>query len=232
MIAGTAPGVGSDKLGPEIKVYLNTPSFIDGDEVNATPCFFAELYDESGISTIGSGIGHDIMLMVDNDPARTYNLNKVYEPCVGDYTRGTITFPIETLSPGEHKLQLRAWDIYNNSAVAELAFVVVEGLAPQFALKLNPSPARSGQVSCFELAHGLPATDIDVSIEVLNLQGQVLWAHSETTNGGSVYTCDWNVTGQGDAPLPTGVYLLRARLSAGGSEWVTKTGKFLVINNK
>ena len=232
VIAGTAPGADSDKQGPEIKIYLNTPSFIDGDEVNATPCLFAELYDESGVSTIGSGIGHDIMLMVDNNPARTYNLNKVYEPYVGDYTRGTITFPIETLSPGEHKLQLRAWDIYNNSAVEELTFVVVEGLAPQFSLQLNPSPARSGQVSRFELAHGLPATDIDVSIEVLNLQGQLLWAHGETANGGSVYTCDWNVTGQGGAPLPTGVYLLRARLSAGGSEWVTKTGKFLVINNK
>ena len=129
-VGGTADDVQNDSCGPEIKLYLNTPSFVDGDEVNSTPCLWVELYDENGINTIGSGIGHDITAIVDNSPHHTYNLNSAYVPAVGDYTRGTIVMPLNALSAGEHKLMLRAWDLYNNSSTAEITFYVVPSLAP------------------------------------------------------------------------------------------------------
>lgn len=234
LIAGTAPSDANDGKGPQIKVYLNTPSFADGDEVNATPCLFAEFYDENGINTIGSGIGHDIKLEIDNDINHTYNLNDAYTPVVGDYKRGTVVCPLKELPAGEHKLLLRAWDIFNNSSVVELSFVVVPGLAPQFTrLTLAPNPARGGVTSYFELLHDLPQSTLDVTVEVLDLQGRVMWRNNEkAVCGGGVYTLAWDVTTQTGAPLPTGVYLYRAYMSSGDSKAVTKTGKFMVINNK
>lgn len=234
LIAGTAPSDANDGKGPEIKVYLNTPSFTDGDEVNATPCLFAEFYDENGINTIGTGIGHDIKLEIDNDINHTYNLNDAYKPVVGDYKRGTVVCPLKELPAGEHKLILRAWDIFNNSTVVELSFVVVPHLAPQLAnLTLAPNPARGGVTSYFELLHDLPQSTLDITVEVLDFQGRVLWRNSEkTVCDGGVYTLAWNVTSQGGSPLPTGVYLYRAYMSSGESKAATKTGKFMVINNK
>ena len=41
-----------------------------------------------------------------------------------------------------------------------------------------------------------------------------------------------DVTADGGQPMPTGVYIYRASLSSGGSSEVTKSGKFVVINNK
>lgn len=232
-IAGTASSPEDDGEGPQISVYLNSPSFVDGGEVNSTPYFCAELYDENGVNTVGTGVGHDIMLIIDNDINHTYNLNSIYVPVVGDYTRGSVAFTLNELPAGEHTLLLRAWDLFNNSSVAELSFVVVPGFAPSISsLALNPSPARFGQVSTFVLTHTLPGSALDVTLEVFNMQGQVIWKNSEkVVCEGNTYTCDWNVTAAGGSPMPTGVYLCRASISSGGAVAV-ETGKFVVINNK
>lgn len=234
LIAGTSSSTENDGNGPEIKLYLGSPSFVDGGSVNTTPYLYAEFYDENGINTVGTGVGHDIMLVVDNDINHTYNLNSLYTPVVGDYTRGSVGFTLNELPAGEHKLQLRAWDLFNNSSVAELSFVVVPGLAPEFSkLLLSPSPARFGQVSTFVLTHSLPGSAIDVTLEVFNMQGQIVWKNSErAVCAGNTYTYDWNVTASSGAAMPTGVYLCRASISSAGGAVVTKTGKFIVINNK
>ncbi len=234
LMAGTSSSLTNDGKGPEIKMYLNTPSFIDGGEVNTTPFFCASLYDENGINTVGSGIGHDIVLIVDNDINHTYNLNDVYTPVVGDYKRGNISLSLAALSPGEHTLILRAWDLYNNSSVAELSFVVVPNLAPDFtSITISPNPARYGQTSYFVLTHDFPNSTMDVTVEVFNMQGQIVWRNTEqAVCEGNTYTLAWDVTGGGGRSLPTGVYIYRASMSSGGSSEVTKSGKFVVINNK
>ncbi len=228
-VGGTADSVQNDGSGPEIKLYLNTPSFADGDEVNATPCLWVELYDENGINTIGSGIGHDITAIVDNSPHHTYNLNSAYVPSVGDYTRGTIVMPLNALPAGEHKLMLRAWDLYNNSSTAEITFYVVPSLAPDVLdLKVNPSPALAGQPVEIVLSHDRPQSEIDVTVEVFNFQGQVLWSKNErAVCDGFTYSCRWD-----DASLPVGVYLVRASLASGDEKSTTKTVKIVVVNNK
>lgn len=234
LISGTASSQENDGKGPEIKLYINGMSSDSGIEVNATPYVYAEFHDEDGINTVGTGIGHDIVLIVDNDINHTYNLNNVYNSVVGDYTRGTIAVTLDDLQAGEHTLMLRAWDLYNNSSVTECSFTVIPNLAPHLAsLSLNPSPARFGQLSTFVLAHNFPGSTMDVTLEVFNMMGQLVWKNSETAHcAGNVYTYDWNVTASSGASMPTGVYLCRASISSGGSAVVTKSGKFIVINNK
>jgi hypothetical protein len=233
-IGGTSPDYSNDGKGPEIKLYLNTPEFKDGDEVNDKPCLWVELYDENGINTIGTGVGHDIVAIVDNSPHHTYNLNSAYEPAVGDYTRGTIMMPLNTLAPGEHTLLLRAWDMYNNSSVAKITFLVVPSLAPDFvSLVVNPAPVVAGSPAEFVLTHNRPQCEMDVTLEIFNLQGQVLWTNTERIEcDGVAYTCKWNGEAQGGQPLPAGVYLVRGYMATDGSEMSTKTGKIVVVNNK
>ena len=233
-VSGSASSVSNDGKGPEIKLSLNGASFVDGGEVNATPCLYAEFFDENGINVAGTGIGHDIMLVVDNNPVYTYNLNSLYTPVVGDYKRGTVAITLDELPAGEHKLLLRAWDLLNNSSVAELSFVVVPGLAPSLAkVELAPNPVRAGQRSQFALSHNFPGSELEVTIEVYNFQGQVLWKKSEKgVSASGVYLCEWDGAGPGGQPLPTGVYLYRASLSSGGSSVVTEAGKFILLGNK
>ena len=234
IVGGTEASISNDGKGPQITMYLNTPDFIDGDEVNSTPCLFAELFDENGINTVGTGVGHDIIAMVDNNVERTYNLNRVYQPIVGDYRAGSIAFPIEELTAGEHTIILRAWDLYNNSATDTLHFTVVPELAPHFvSVSVSPNPLRYGEKAHFVLTHDRPQSNLNITIEVLNMQGQRMWQHSEcSASEGTTHTIEWDVTTGAGQPLPTGIYLYRATLSDGVSHKRTKTEKIIVLNNK
>ena len=233
-IGGSAQNVVNDGKGPEIRMYLNTPSFVDGDEVNSTPCLWVELHDENGINTVGSGIGHDIMAVVDNSPEHTYNLNSLYVPVIGDYTRGTIVTPLNALAPGEHTLLLRAWDLFNNSSVATLSFYVEPTLAPEFAgLSMTASPLVVGAAADFVITHNRPQSELEVAIDIFNYQGQILWSSvRNVVCDGLEYRCSWDGTTGNGQPLPTGVYLARAYIANNGSVSSSKVIKIVVINNK
>ena len=233
-LGGTAPGFANDSVGPEIKLYLNSPSFVDGDEVNATPCLWVELYDENGINTMGASIGHDIIAIVDNDPRHTYNLNSTFVPVVGDYKRGTVMMPLNRLEAGEHTLMLRAWDLYNNSSQAMITFHVDPSLAPGLMeLRVSPSPVVAGAPATFHLMHDRAQSEIGVTVEIFNFQGQILWSNSErVVCGDNTYSLEWNGAGLGGRSLPTGVYLVKAYIEEDGVVSSSKTGKIVVVNNK
>ena len=57
----------NDSIGPSIYCYLNSKSFVNGGNVNATPYFGAELYDDDGINATGSSVGHDLELVIDGE---------------------------------------------------------------------------------------------------------------------------------------------------------------------
>ena len=233
-VGGTADTFENDSVGPEIKAYLNSPSFVEGDGGNATPILLVELYDGNGINTKGAGIGDDITAMVDNDPRHTYNLNSVFVPAVGDYRRGTISMPLNRLDAGEHTLTLRAWDLYNNSSSVKINFNVDPSLAPGFVeLKVNPAPVIAGAPATFTLVHDRPQCEIDVRIDVFNVQGQLCWSGAETVVcDGNTYVCNWDGVAHGGRPLSTGVYIVRAYITEAGVTSTVKTGKFVVVNNK
>ena len=56
----------------------------------------------------------------------TYNLNSYFQFCLGDFRNGTLDYTLPALDAGRHELQLRAWDVLNNSSVLTLAFVVAD----------------------------------------------------------------------------------------------------------
>ena len=233
-VGGTATGLENDSVGPEIRMYLDSPSFVDGGNVGATPVLVVELFDENGINTMGTGVGHDITAIVDNDPRHTYNLNSAFVPAVGDYRRGTISMPLNSLEAGEHTLILRAWDLYNNSSLARLTFKVDPSLASGYSeLKVTPAPVIAGAPATFTLVHNRPQSEIDVRIDVFSVQGQHVWSNSErVVCDSNIYTLHWNGTTQGGQPLSTGVYIVRAFVTEDGVTSAIKAGKFVVINNK
>ena len=114
--------------GPEITAYLNTPHFRPGDQVNSTPLFVAHLWDASGINTVGSGIGHDIVLKLNNDPNQEYVLNNYYESVLGSYQEGYVHYQFSELQDGKYSLMFRAWDLQNNSSTVSFDFVVKRDL--------------------------------------------------------------------------------------------------------
>lgn len=221
----------NDSIGPSIYCYLNSPSFVNGGNVNTAPFFVAEVSDRDGINAAGSGIGHDLQLIVDGSMEMTYNLNGNFTFDFGSYTSGSTRYALPELAPGPHRLLFRAWDVLNNSSTAELTFNVVKGLEPTlFSVGTTKNPATTS--TTFILNHDRTGSKMDVEIEVFDTSGRLLWRHDETgVSTSSAYTVDWDLTVDGGHRLHTGVYIYRARISADGSAKVSKAKKLIVLGN-
>lgn len=228
-LVGGTESIGTDSIGPSIFCYLNSQSFINGGDVNPTPYFAANIHDEDGINTSGAGIGHDLMLIIDGDASKTYNLNDYFNYDFGSYTSGTLGFPIPELPVGEHKLQFRAWDIFNNSSTTTLRFNVVSALEPTLSnISTTNNPAST--TTTFIVNHDRMGSSIDIIIDVMDASGRLLWQHagSGIVNSGN-YTVTWDLTGDDGKPLQTGVYLYRARIASDGSQYTSKSKKLIIV---
>lgn len=219
----------TDSIGPSIFAYINTPAFTDGDKVNRRPYFVATLTDKDGLNTTGNGIGHDIQLVIDGDPSRTYNLNDYFKYDFGSYTSGQVQFSIPELPAGPHTLTFRAWDILNNSSTTTLTFQVVEGLAPGIiSLASTENPAKT--TTTFIVNHDYVNVPVDVEIEVFDSSGRMWWKNAEqNVMTGGTYTYQWDLATSMGAKLQTGVYVYRVKMTAQGTSQTSKTQKLVIL---
>ena len=221
----------SDNKGPQIEAYLNVEDFENGDRVNATPYFVARMQDESGINYSGVGLGHDLLLTIDNDASTTYVLNDYYTGEFGDYTQGTVAYTIPELPDGRHSLTFRAWDVLNNTNAVTLDFVVDGSMKPtMLSLSVSQNPALTS--TNFLVSYNLPGTECDLLIEVFDFAGRQMWSRSFTAHSTTgLYSVPWNLTMNGGGRLGAGIYLYRATLSNGTSKKVSKTQKIIIHGN-
>ena len=229
-VYGEGSDVANDGIGPSIYCYLNSPSFTNGGKVNTTPYFYAELTDKDGINASGSGVGHDLQLVVDGQLQMNYNLNDYFQYNFGDYRSGSVGYSLPELSEGEHTLLFRAWDVLNNSSIAELKFQVVRGLNPQcFDVFCTRNPATT--TTSFVISHDRTGSEMDVELEIFDMSGRQLWRHVETGQPtDNTYTLDWDLTVDSGSRLGTGVYLYRVLISTEGSKKASQAHKLIILN--
>ena len=231
-VLGGATTAQRDTIGPKVYCYLNSENFTNGDKVNLTPYFVAQISDDSGINATGNGIGHDVQLVIDGQTAQTYTLNDYFSYDFGSYTSGTVGFSIPTLNAGKHKLQFRVWDTQNNSTTTELSFEVVESLEPVFFdVECTRNPAET--TTSFRIIHDRTGSQMDVILDIFDMSGRHLWQHAESgvpTDG--TYLIDWDLTSGSGSRISTGVYLYRVRISSDGSSYASRAKKLIVISNK
>jgi hypothetical protein len=64
LVGGSDPNATADTQGPGIQLYMNDESFVPGGTTDENPVLLAKLFDNSGINTMGSSIGHDLTAVV------------------------------------------------------------------------------------------------------------------------------------------------------------------------
>jgi hypothetical protein len=185
-IGGLNENAPEDNEGPTIALFMNDENFISGGITNEAPTLLAKLQDENGINT-ASGIGHDIVAILDGDEANPFKLNDYYQSDVDNYQTGKVTYPFRDLEPGLHTLTFKAWDVYNNSATSELQFVVFnqnESLVIENVLNY-PNPF----VNYTEFWFNHNSSDaLDVSVQIFTVSGKLVRTLNGQTLGGSKNT--------------------------------------------
>ena len=222
IIGGSGSIVLNDTTGPEMRIYLNTPVFKDGDKTYATPRFFAELSDSSGINTAGAGIGHDLMLIIDNDAKMTYSLNEYFTASNNSYQEGRVNYLMETLPDGPHSLMFRAWDLLNNSTTQTLNFIVEAGIGPSICSIITyPNPVKAAGTVHLTVNYDQPDELLQTEIYLYNTSGQMIWNHTQANP-------DQVAINLAQIGLQPGIYIYNVRIKSATSGYSMFSGKIIV----
>lgn len=225
-VGGINENAAEDNIGPTVKLYMNDQTFVSGGITNESPFFLAFLEDENGINT-ASGIGHDIIAILDGDEANPYILNDYYEADLDDYSRGSLRFPFRNLEKGLHTITFQAWDVYNNPIIAEIQFVVVgdEGLTLSHVLNY-PNPFST--YTQFWFSHNKPYEPLEVQVQVMTVTGKVVWTRNQIVNTEGFLSREVTWDGRDDFGdrIGKGVYIykltVRSTLSNARAEKIEK----------
>ncbi|WP_298950373.1 type IX secretion system sortase PorU [uncultured Nonlabens sp.] len=196
-----------DDLGPEIELFMNDTNFVSGGVTNSDPFLLALLSDDNGINT-SSGIGHDIMAVLDGDETNPFILNDYYQANEDDFTQGEVYFPLRDIEPGLHTLKITAWDTYNNSSMNEIQFVVSESDGVELTRVLNyPNPFST--YTEFWFNHNRPFEPLDVQVQVMTVSGKIVWSKNKniTTTGFTSREITWDGRDDFGQRLGKGVYI-------------------------
>lgn len=230
-VQGTSDDPLDDHEGPEIvKLYLNDSTFVSGDKVNTTPFFYARLWDQTGVDITEGGVGHDVMLMIDNKPFTSYNLNSYYDNIFGRKGEGEVRFGIPQLSAGMHEAIFKVWDVMGNPTTYTFRFEVDESLKPFITnIVATPTPAK-GNVE-FHLTHNRPESQMKVGIMVYDIAGRLHWKHEETGSSELFkdYVIDWDLRNNSGSHVRPGVYIYRAAISTNNSKEATEAKKMIIL---
>ena len=224
VIGGTNKSYLNDTIGPKADLFLNSENFVSGDKVNETPLFIANVNDSDGINTVGSGIGHDIMLTIDQDPAQSYILNSNFQANTNSYSSGVVKYKLPVMANGKHTLTFRVWDLLNNSTNKSTNFEVVTGLAPEiFSVYNYPNPVKT-QTSII-VKNDRPETILNTTVEIFDISGRKIWSFSQS--GADNIT--WDLSSNNGLKVKTGIYLYRVSIKTTNSDITSKTNKMLVV---
>lgn len=222
----------TDNVGPSIYSYLNSTAFVNGDKVNATPYFVAELHDDNGLNVSGNGVGHDLKLVIDNDPTKQYILNDAFAFDFGSHTTGKVGFPIPALTAGKHSLTFMAWDVFNNVSASTLQFEVSKDAAIQM-LSVGCTDNPASVSTQFFISHNMLGSEIMTQIEVFDMSGRKLWNHEEkTVNNTGTYSCKWDLCTNNGIKLDNGIYIYRISVQNNEGKRNSKSRKIIIVGNK
>jgi len=230
LVGGSSASTDNDKDGPEIKAWLNDEKFVNASIVNQKPILILKLADSSGINTSGTGIGHDITAMLDNNSNQIFNLNNYYEADLDKYGQGYVRFQLPQLEPGIHTLRIKAWDILNNSSEYTLDFSVMNDDELVISHVLNyPNPFTTNTQFWFE--HNKPGQDLFVQIHIFSLSGKVVKKLEKTINTAGNRSCDidWNGRDDFGDKIGRGVYIYRIKVFCSGTKPRTVTEKMVIF---
>ncbi len=222
VVGGSGSVVAVDTTGPEMTIYMNSIAFRDGDHTYPTPRFFADLSDPNGINTAGAGIGHDLLLIIDDDPKQTYTLNDYFTSAQGSYQAGQVSYMLSALPDGPHSLSFRAWDLMNNSTTRSLNFVVEQGLDPSiYSVCTYPNPVQQSGIMQISVLYDQPDELITTELYVYNMSGQLVWSHTQNNP-------DQVQLNLGQLGMQPGVYLYNIRIKSATSKYSMCSGKIIV----
>jgi hypothetical protein len=172
-VGGTDSSVIDDKNGPKIEILFDKLDFDNTYLVNPNSTLIVSILDETGINTTGTGLGHKMEGILDNDENNPIDFTRFF---AGDLDAGgksgKIQYKLSNVSEGEHKISVKVWDIFNNPTSEIAYFKVVSGDALLVDYVMNyPNPFALNTVFTFQ--HNFN-NGINARIKIYTVAGRLI----------------------------------------------------------
>ena len=210
-----------DNNSPVIEsMYLNSAeSFVDGDVAPSCSMLHIKASDDVAINTQNASLGNNMKLLLDGGK-QNYYLVKEHALTSNDGHNVEIDYPIEGLTNGPHTLSFTVFDVAGNSASRTISFEIKPN--KQLEILAQDKPVTD-QVT-FELRNSNFTSKTDISLKVVNAQGNIVWSATPST-----FPLTWDLTDKDGQKVKPGLYRYYSNYNDGMDYGSTAAKDIIVI---
>jgi hypothetical protein len=229
IIGGTDSTVADDGSGPEIEIFYDNFDYENSYMVNPDFTLLVKLNDETGLNTTGTGVGHKLEGIINDNEKNTLDLTNSF---IGDLDSGgksgTINYKFSSLESGDYNLKIKAWDVFNNASVEESYFTVVNSDNIVLRDVVNyPNPFSSSTTFTFQ--HNLDSP-VGVKIKIYTVAGRLIKNIESGVISDKFVKIPWDGLDEDGSMIANGTYFYKLVVeSLDGSFKENVLGKMAVI---
>ncbi|MBI5730311.1 MAG: type IX secretion system sortase PorU [Ignavibacteriales bacterium] len=230
IVGGTNPDAVNDGKGPEISIYFDDITYESSYLVNPDFTLIAKLSDRTGLNTTGTGIGHKLEAILNDDETNSIDLTNSF---IGDLNSGgksgLIKYKFTGMTPGDYKIKVKAWDVFNNFSSQEANFSVLssdKGIVLRDVVNY-PNPFSSNTTFTFQ--HNV-ASAINVKIKIYTIAGRLIKQIEQSNILDKFVRIDWDGRDADENQIANSTYLYKLIVeSVDGKYKDNVLGKLAVI---
>ncbi len=229
IVGGTDTTAVNDGEGPEIEIFFDNANYVSSYLVDPDPNLIVKLFDETGLNTTGTGVGHKLEGILNDDEGNPIDFTDYF---VGELDaggkQGEINYQFNKMSDGDYALEVKAWDVFNNFSNEESFFTVVSSSDLVIRDVYNyPNPFTSNTTFTFQ--HNL-AQPVDVQINVYTIAGRLVKQVEEKNIDQKFVKLDWDGRDEDGDQLGNGTYLYKLIVKTSDGEFTESVlGKMSVV---
>lgn len=201
-----------DGKGPVIEIYFDSFDNISGTLIRPNSQLLLKLEDETGINTTGLGLGHKMEAKLNDNQSATIDLSEYF---TGDLDSGgktgIVQYPLTGLQKGKYKIDVSAWDVFNNNSSETSYFEVGSEDGLDISEVYNyPNPFSSG--TTFTLQHNY-SEPVRVKIRIFTVAGRLVYSGEHTNLNDRFVRIPWDGRDNDGSLLANGTYLYKVIIS-------------------
>ena len=229
IVGGTDTTAVNDGEGPEIEILFDDAAYQNAYLVGPQPKLIVKLSDETGINTTGTGVGHKMEGILNEDESKPLDFTNYF---TGDLDAGgksgQINYKFSNLNQGDYNLLVKAWDVFNNFSSEDSYFTVVNDDELVIRDVYNyPNPFKLKTTFTFQQNLAKPR---DVMIKVYTIAGRMIKEIEEKNINQKFVKINWNGRDTDGDVLANGTYLYKIAVKTVDGEYSGSViGKMAVI---
>jgi hypothetical protein len=208
IVGGTDTTAVDDGNGPEIEIFFDDATYHNAYLVGPDPNLIVKLTDETGLNTTGTGVGHKLEGILNDDEAAPIDFTNFFKGELdAGGTAGEINYKFGKMDEGDYSLLVKAWDVFNNFTSEESFFTVVSDDQLVVRNVFNyPNPFSNNTTFTFQ--HNLTRT-IDVNVKVYTIAGRMIKQIDVENVDQKFVKLNWDGRDEDGDILANGTYLYK-----------------------